>query len=142
MISRKSLATWAFAPMALALTGAAAPSFATDALAQYSLDMTISDNGELIAAPTLRVFPTDRSAVYIDKGDGRSYRAELSFEDAGDGKWLMHSQIDVTSPTVGTVSFQPELTIAEGQPARIEYGNVTPGVRPLRIELKLNAPAR
>ena len=129
----KSLATLAAIPMAFALSGFATPAAPT----LYTMDMTLSDNGVTIAEPELQLRDGEKAVVEIAKPDGRSYRAELTFTRNDEGTIDMTSQIDATSPTIGTVSFAPQLTLQLGQPARIEYGNQTPGVRPLRIELKL-----
>ncbi|PIW54674.1 MAG: hypothetical protein COW16_10215 [Sphingomonadales bacterium CG12_big_fil_rev_8_21_14_0_65_65_10] len=121
-------------PMALALSGYVAP--ADPAL--YTMSMDLTDNGETIAQPELQVRDGETAVVEIAKPDGRSYRAELTFTQNAEGTIDMASQIDATSPTLGTVSFAPKLKLRMGEPVRIEYGNQAPGIRPLRIEVLLD----
>lgn len=150
----RNFAAVASLPMAFALLGNAAPvappvppvphgatlAQAPEAGERYTLAMTITDNGELIAEPVLHIETGAKARVKIVQGledAQRSYQIDLLFSDAGEGMVGMKSQIDATSPSLGTIGFAPELTIRESQPVRVEYGNVAPGIRPLQIKFTL-----
>lgn len=105
----------------------------------FVMSMTISDDGKVIASPRMTIAVGAKSRVHVDKGDGRSFRMNMTFSDDEDGQIKLDSVVDATSPTLGKVHFAPSTILRPGQPVRIEYGNQTPGVRPLRIEISLDA---
>ena len=117
-------------PLALALVANTAP--ATDQT--FELAMTISDNGDLISQPKLKVKAGEIAAIQIEPGDGRKYHATFVIDAQTDGKLGVKSAWNATSPTLGTVSFNPDMKVAAGEEARIVYGNEGPGVSPLDVK--------
>lgn len=117
-------------PLAFALVANAAP--VVDKT--YVLAMTITDNGDLIGQPKLKVKAGETAMIQIEPGDGRKYHASFVIEAMKDGTLGVKSDWNATSPTLGTVSFKPEMKVAPGEEARIVYGNEAPGITPLDVK--------
>jgi hypothetical protein len=117
-------------PLAFALVANVAP--AVDKT--YVLAMTITDNGDLIGQPKLKVKAGETAMIQIEPGDGRKYHASFVIEAKDDGTLGVTSDWNATSPTLGTVSFKPEMKVASGEEARIVYGNEAPGITPLDVK--------
>jgi hypothetical protein len=126
MIFAKTLAAL---PLALALAANTAP--AVDQT--YELAMTITDNGDLIGQPKLIVRESETAIIHIEPGDGRKYFATFVIDAEKDGRIGVKSDWSATSPTLGTVSFKPDMKVAAGEEARIVYGYEGPGISPLDV---------
>ena len=126
----KSAKTLTALPLALALIANAEPA----ADQQYELAVTITDNGDLVGQPKLKMKAGETAMIQIEPGDGRKYHATFVVDAQEDGKLGVKSAWNATSPTLGTVSFKPEMKVAAGEEARIVYGNEGPGVSPLDVK--------
>ncbi|MGB7373085.1 hypothetical protein [Pontixanthobacter sp.] len=104
----------------------------------YTLALVISDSGEVIGSPQLKTMLGETATFHIEPGNGNSYKAQVNLSGTNSDQINVKTQIDVTSPTVGTINWTPEFDIKQGSPVRIEYGNTVPGNRPLWIEFTLS----
>lgn len=132
MLTRNSLSALATLPLAFVLS-ANMDAVQPAEVATYSLALEITDNGQLIGQPRLGVGSGETAVVHIEPGDGRSYKLSMTLTGTADERVTVTSQVEATSPTLGSVSFAPVLTVRSGEVARIEYGNEAPGVEPLKI---------
>ena len=117
-------------PFALALLANTAP----PADRAYELAISITDNGDMVGQPKLKVKEGEAATIHIEPGDGRTYRATFVIDAKDDGSFGVKSEWNATSPTLGTVSFKPEMKVAQGEEAHIVYGNEAPGVSPLDVK--------
>jgi hypothetical protein len=117
-------------PLAFALVANAGP--VVDKT--YVLAMTITDNGDLIGQPKLKVKAGETAMIQIEPGDGRKYHASFVIEAKKDGTLGVKSDWNAVSPTLGTVSFKPEMKVAAGEEAQIVYGYEAPGITPLDVK--------
>lgn len=128
----KKLCATALATFALASVPAHA-----DETDYYNMSMTMTDNGEVIAEPELRVRLDEQVEVHIEPGDGRVYRARMTFSRADNNELQMVSTFDLITPNIGEATFEPELKFAPHEVARIEYGFEAPRLTPFRAEISL-----
>lgn len=119
----------AAAPMALAVPASAA----SDEAERFTLEMTITDNGKVIAQESVVAVEGEATLIKIEPSEGQSYRAQFFVSERADGLIQTRSHWKATSPTLGTISFSPILKVQPGEKAKIERGYESRYVKPLRV---------
>ena len=119
----------AAAPLALA-----APAHAgSDEADRFTLEMTITDNGEVVSQQSLVAVEGETTFIEVQPAEGQSYRAQFVISGEDNGLIKTRSHWEAKSPTLGTISFSPILKVQPGEEARIERGYETKFVKPLRV---------
>ncbi|MEL6529085.1 MAG: hypothetical protein AAGK01_00825 [Pseudomonadota bacterium] len=126
----KLLMTLAATPLALCGSAAMAASDEPD---RFTLEMTISDNGQVIAQQSVVAVEGEATLIKVEPTEGQSYRAQFFISEADGGLIKTRSHWKATSPTLGTISFSPILKVQPGEKAKIERGYDTKFVKPLRV---------
>ncbi len=119
----------AVAPLALAVPASAA----SDEAERFTLEMTITDNGKVIAQESVVAVEGEATLIKVEPGEGQSYRAQFFVSEGDDGLIKTRSHWKATSPTLGTISFSPILKVQPGEKAKIERGYESRYVKPLRV---------
>lgn len=125
----KALIALAAAPLMFATSAQAS----TDEPDRFTLEMTISDNGEVVAQRSMVATEGEPTFVDVKSRDGSSYRAQFFISDADKGLIKTRSHWKASSPTLGTISFSPILKIKPGESARIIRGDEGEDVQPLHV---------
>jgi len=100
---------------------------------RFALEMTISDNGKVIAEQRVVAVEGEATLIKVEPTEGQSYRAQFFISEADGGLIKTRSHWKATSPTLGTISFSPILNVQPGEAARIERGYESKYVKPLRV---------
>ncbi|MDJ0642820.1 MAG: hypothetical protein QNJ15_08375 [Erythrobacter sp.] len=117
------------APLALAAPGIAA----SDEAERFTLEMTITDNGEVVSQQSVVAIEGEPTFIEVQPAQGQSYRAQFVISEADGGLIKTRSHWKATSPTLGTISFSPILKVQPGERAKIERGYESRYVKPLRV---------
>lgn len=119
----------AAAPLAFAVPALAA----SDEAERFTLEMTITDNGEVVSQQSVVAVEGEPTFIDVEPAEGQSYRAQFFISEADGGLIKTRSHWKATSPTLGTISFSPILKVQPGEKAQIERGYESRYVKPLRV---------
>ncbi|WP_298464951.1 hypothetical protein [uncultured Erythrobacter sp.] len=125
----KILLALATAPLAVAATA----QDVSDQPDRFTVEMTISDNGKVVAEQRMVAVEGEPTFIEVEPAEGQSYRAQLFVSSEANGLLKTRSHWKATSPTLGTISFSPILKVQPGEAARIERGYESRHVKPLRV---------
>lgn len=119
-------------PVTMLLCANSAPQDAQE----YTMDMKITDNGVVIATPTILVDPDARSRIKVEQA-GSSYEGRMVFAQTGRETLMMISQWQISSPAHGEVTIAPELEVKLGESARIVHESADEGMSPFEVEFSI-----
>lgn len=117
------------APLALAAPAQAK----SDEADRFTLEMTITDNGEVVSQQSVVAVEGETTFIEVQPTEGQSYRAQFVISEEANGLIKTRSHWKAKSPTLGTISFSPILKVQPGEKAQIERGYESRYVKPLRV---------
>lgn len=125
----KTLLALAAAPLAFSVAAQAA----SDEPDRFTVEMTITDNGKVVAEQSMTAVEGEPTFIEVEPAEGQSYRAQFFVSSEANGLLKTRSHWKATSPTLGTISFSPILKVRPGEATRIERGYESRYVKPLRV---------